>query len=87
MRLAILAFAERHRLTRRETEVLTEVCTGLKNNAIATRMGVSPATVRLHLRGVYKKTAAADKPELILAAWRHSLQPGEWHAESVRERD
>jgi len=74
MRLAILAFAKRYQLTCRETEVVTEVCTGLKNKAIAARMSVSPATVRLHLRGVYRKTAVADKPELILAVWKLSLE-------------
>lgn len=69
MHEAIRAFAERYSLTPRETAVLTEVCQGLKNTAIAARLKVSPSTIRLHLRGIYRKTSAADKPELILAVW------------------
>jgi DNA-binding NarL/FixJ family response regulator len=76
MRAAIVEFAGQYGLTCRETDVLKEVCTGLKNDAIATRLGLSPATVRLHLSGIYRKTAVADKPELILAVWLLSLQPG-----------
>ena len=71
---AIAAMADAHALTRREREALVLVCEGLKNDAIAERMGVTTDTVRLHLRNLHKKTGTADKVELVLFAWRFCVK-------------
>lgn len=71
--------ADAHALTPREREALSLVCEGLKNDAIAERMGVTTDTVRLHLRNLHKKTGTADKVELVISAWRicatHTRKP------------
>ena len=74
IKLAVLAYARCHMLTTRETEVLVHVCMGAKNDAIGTRLRICTATVRLHLGNIYRKTAVADKLELILSVWKHSLE-------------
>lgn len=71
---AIAAMADAHALTPREREALLLVCEGLKNDAIADRMGVTTDTVRLHLRNLHKKTSTADKVELVLFAWRFCVK-------------
>ncbi len=56
-----------HALTDREREILHQVAVGDTDKEVAQRVGVSPATVRVHLRNIYRKlhvstrTAAAAK--------------------------
>jgi len=66
---AINRLARCHKLTRRETQVLTLVCAGLKNSLIARILCISLPTVRLHMRNLHSKTNTADKVELILNLW------------------
>lgn len=66
---AIAAVARCRKLTAREIEVLTLVCAGLKNAAIAAVLRLSLATVRLHIKRLHKKTNTCDKVELILDLW------------------
>ena len=54
-------------LTTHEEEILRWVCTGKKNVTIAWELHRSLATVRLHLRNVYRKTQTSNKVDLILA--------------------
>lgn len=71
---AVTRMADERGLTRREPEVLWLVCRGLKNGTIASRMGVSVATARLHLRNLHLKTDTADKVDLVRAAWQFCVK-------------
>lgn len=69
---AIAALARCRGLTKREREVLTLCCGGLKNDAMARALRISRSGVRRHLRHLHEKTNTADKCELILNLW-HSI--------------
>lgn len=60
-------------LTENEHAVITLVCKGLKNQAIAGLLFVSEATVRHRLTGIYEKLQVADRLELALFAFRYGL--------------
>lgn len=59
------AFAALHRLSRRETEILELLMEGATTLAMAERLGISPHTVRDHLKNLYRKTAASSRGELL----------------------
>jgi NarL family two-component system response regulator LiaR len=52
-------------LTEREKEVLQLLATGLTYGKIAQRLGVSPETIKMHLKKVYRKLNASNKVEAI----------------------
>jgi DNA-binding NarL/FixJ family response regulator len=60
-------------LTSREREVLIEVAAGLSNDAIATRLGVSPLTVKTHINHTMSKLATHDRAQLVVAAYESGL--------------
>jgi DNA-binding NarL/FixJ family response regulator len=60
-------------LTDREREVVTLIGEGLKNKHIAERLFISETTVRHHLTSVFDKLGVADRLELVIYAYRHSL--------------
>jgi DNA-binding NarL/FixJ family response regulator len=60
-------------LTSREREVLIEVASGLSNDAIAARLGVSPLTVKTHINHTMAKLAAHDRAQLVVAAYESGL--------------
>ncbi len=51
-------------LTLREREVMSMVAQGSSNKEVARRLGVSEATVKIHLHNVYKKTGIANRTAL-----------------------
>jgi DNA-binding CsgD family transcriptional regulator len=51
-------------LTKREVEILSLLLEGWRNVDIATRLGLSPNTVKNHVYNVYQKTGAANRIEL-----------------------
>lgn len=63
-------FAE---LTRRETEVLDLLATGLRNRQIAQRLNLAEKTVRNHISSILGKLQANDRTEAALIAARHGL--------------
>lgn len=67
-------FALDYCLTPRETDVLHIVCRGMKNQTMARHLYIEVPTIRLHLRGVYKKTRACDKTDLVISVWRHAIR-------------
>ncbi|MGC5258718.1 response regulator [Gordonia sp. DT218] len=60
-------------LTPREREMVALVATGLSNQDIATRMFVSPFTVRAHVQRAMTKLEARDRAQLVVIAYRTGL--------------
>jgi DNA-binding NarL/FixJ family response regulator len=52
-------------LTRREVEVLTMVQAGLTNRQIATRMGLSEATVRTHMQNIHSRLKVSSRTAAV----------------------
>jgi DNA-binding CsgD family transcriptional regulator len=52
-------------LSRREEQVVELICWGLTNKEIALRLHLSEHTVKNHIHNILKKTAAADRVDLI----------------------
>ena len=59
------SFAETHRLTARETDVLVLLCQGRTRTYIADELGLSPNTVKGYIHNVYQKSGAVDKQDLL----------------------
>jgi DNA-binding NarL/FixJ family response regulator len=65
----------RHSLTRREQEVLAEIRRGRTNREIASKLGVSVATVNKHVQQVLKKLQVRNRSQAVArlhteGAWR-----------------
>jgi len=61
----IQEFASRHGLSPREQEVLHLVGRGLTTAAMADELGISPHTIRDHLKHLYRKTGTKGRNELF----------------------
>ena len=59
------AFAASHSLSRREQEVLHLLARGLTTTAMAEELGISPHTIRDHLKHLYSKTGTKGRSELL----------------------
>jgi DNA-binding NarL/FixJ family response regulator len=55
-------------LTPRETEVLAWLARGMSNKAIASRLGLSPDTIKDHLENVYRKLEVRDRVSALRRA-------------------
>ena len=71
------AFATLHHLSRRESEVLELLMEGATTLAMAERLGISPHTVRDHLKNLYHKTATSSRSELLGMLSRNAAAAGE----------
>ncbi|MGN6131289.1 MAG: response regulator [Nocardioidaceae bacterium] len=60
-------------LTAREREILDLLAAGLGNAAIATRLSLSPKTVRNNVSSIFVKLQVADRAEAIVRARRAGL--------------
>lgn len=60
-------------LSERERDVARLLAKGLATPAIATALGISPATVRNHVRGILAKLSAHSRTEAVLRAIREKL--------------
>lgn len=60
-------------LTKRETELLTELKSGKPDKLIARTLRVSPNTVRYHLKKLYRKLGAVNRTEAVHIAQEASL--------------
>ncbi len=72
----IAEFSEQRHLTAREHEILSKVCLGLKNIQIARELGVSNATIRLHIGNIHRKLGSTSKVDLVLQLWQWSCRNG-----------
>jgi DNA-binding CsgD family transcriptional regulator len=62
-------------LTRRERQIATYVCMGLRTREIAEALGTSPHTVRNQLQHLYQKTGTGGRTELAVLMSRGSARP------------
>jgi DNA-binding NarL/FixJ family response regulator len=60
-------------LTAREREVMTLVASGLRNDEIAERFVISPATVKTHVSRARRKLDARDRSQLVAIAYQIGL--------------
>jgi len=65
-----------HALTLREREVLTLVVSGMLNKQIASEIGASEATVKVHRGNVMRKMQASSVVDLVRMADKLKLSPG-----------
>lgn len=63
----VASYAAQHGLSPRESEVLRHLVQGHDTTAMADRLGISPHTVRDHLKNVFRKTATRSRSELVSA--------------------
>lgn len=54
-----------HHVTAREQEILVKALHGYSMPNIAAQLGISPETVRTHMRNIYQKAGVSNKQELI----------------------
>ncbi len=60
-------------LTEREQEVLVLLVAGLNNNEIATKLVVSPSTIKSHVSNILAKLDVTSRTEAAALAVRHGL--------------
>ena len=60
-------------LTRRETEVLELVATGLGNKEIADRLGTASGTIKAHVQNILDKLSASDRTQAVTIALQRGI--------------
>ena len=63
-------------VTKRELEVIQLVARGLRNKLIAERLSVSDATIKTHLRTIFRKFALSNRTELAIWARQNGFDEG-----------
>jgi two-component system nitrate/nitrite response regulator NarL len=71
-RSSVLVQAQRN-LTERETQILTCLLNGHSNKHIARALTISEGTVKVHLKSLMKKIAAANRTQAALWARNHGI--------------
>lgn len=64
---------DRPEITPRELDVLRDLARGLSNKEIATDLGMSEATVKLHVTHLLQKLGATDRTQAALIALRRGI--------------
>ncbi len=60
-------------LSRRELQVLKALCDGQTNKAIARQLGLSDATVKLHVKTLYRRLGASNRTQAAMIARNRDL--------------
>jgi DNA-binding NarL/FixJ family response regulator len=64
---------EQSLLSPREKEVIKKIERGLSYQEIADEMNISPQTVHVHVKNIYKKLRAADRRDALLKARKQGI--------------
>ena len=62
-------------LSARETTVLAALAGGLSNREIARSLWITDATIKFHLRNIYKKLGVSNRTEAARYAYRAGIIP------------
>lgn len=62
-------YGKKHKLSKREQEVLRLILTGMDNQNIASTMSVAPSTAKVHVHNILRKTGHANRQDLIQDFW------------------
>jgi RNA polymerase sigma factor (sigma-70 family) len=60
-------------LTPREMEIVRMVASGLRNKEVASQLGITEGTVKVHLHRIYEKLGIGGRIELIFWAQSHGV--------------
>ena len=60
-------------LSRRETEIVKMVATGLRNKEIAMKLSIGEGTVKTHLHTIYEKLGVHGRVELTMYALERGI--------------
>jgi DNA-binding CsgD family transcriptional regulator len=63
--LGFEAFCQKHEISQREKEIISELCKGLTNKEIADKLFISLQTVKDHTHRIYIKTGLRNRVELV----------------------
>ena len=63
--MSVERFCEKYEITKREKEVIIEICSGLSNQQIADKLFISLQTVKDHTHRIYGKTNCTSRAHLI----------------------
>jgi DNA-binding NarL/FixJ family response regulator len=69
----LAARVPRSALTRREVEVVALMAKGLHNKEIATTLGISHETVRIHAKNIFSKLQVPDRTAAVVDALRRGI--------------
>ena len=83
MKHALPADLIRKSITRRELQVLEQMCDGLSNFEIASTFDIRETTVKQHLMNIYQKVGASTRSEVIVLALKLRLVTPAWLAMPV----
>lgn len=73
--IRLRAATDRPALTDRELQILRQTAAGASAPTIAGALGLSPATVKTHLRHVYEKLGVSDRAAAVAEAMRRGILP------------
>ena len=60
-------------LTKRESEILTQVASGMSNKEIAINLDISERTVKNHLSNIFKKIDVSDRTQAAIFAIKNNI--------------
>ena len=63
-------------LTRREAEILDCLTAGASNKQIARDLGITEATVKIHMKSLIRKIGVRNRTQAALVGDQHRLRPG-----------